>query len=600
MRSILLLFFLLFSVSVWSKDSCPLFMAGKENLSKFYRKNVSQTWTDFNKTLENSNERSLKEWYLANILSDSRSLFKNKIILNSSDSKDYVKKVFGKKGWEKINEFYNSKVFQDVDNFNYKNILSEIEKVDLSGKGIYKSYESPNKIKSNLLELEKKLANVDDSDLRVETILDTIFNLKQSGDLVDDVYLNMLSHKILANEGLLPYVGSISEATTKIDFKEQMIEKIVMGQLFIDDIKVRNELNLKLKNSIIPHYHELPTQISVSTNKGAQRGFIDFDPEDFINYALRNNDGKKTFNDVLEDYKKVVDKWAVEFIGKNEIDDYALREIPEDFQKVFYEVTAKDPSKWHAKMNKFYRKDELLYRGQSTADIKNDDDILKMFISTNRTFLSQRAKRGMGIIKKPLIDADFSKFNKLLRDDNKTLVKYVYDHMTEGPLYMNSFLFSSSKKRAVGVRFSKGFLQNSARIKEQRSQIIVEFMRRDGFGEIDINRLGSVIKGQNNDLSFASKYGRQVEVSTVGGISPDAVMRIEVKDVDDIIVSSNTNEAIGEAGKILKTRVFERNPEKPNIFKLTTTEGEVESIYYYKLVDNSVGLNFKKVEVDDF
>lgn len=223
-----------------------------------------------------------------------------------------------------------------------------------------------------------------------------------------------------------------------------------------------------------------------------------------------------------------------------------LRFVEQDFIDQFAQITASDKTRWQNKIDRWYDKNMLIWRGLADRNREiQDSELIGFFQKTSSHLASNSAlrKRSDGLTES--MKNDFLKYNRELITGE--LLTMADDHHKSGPLYGNSYGYSTSKREVVGKAFAMGAMviaeygkQNDPELQKQlKSRINVASYR--AWKDVDLGRLKVF------DSRFSYIYGRQAEVMGIGGTDPDAVMLIQ---------------RIAADGSV--THTFIRNPENPN------------------------------------
>jgi hypothetical protein len=190
---------------------------------------------------------------------------------------------------------------------------------------------------------------------------------------------------------------------------------------------------------------------------------------------------------------------------------------------------SRDPAAWRKKTNEWFMP-ELNWRGLSYKDQEvGDADILNMFKELHRQMTSNAvARETPGKTTEQIRELalkDFDRYNQdLYLGDVHKMAK---DHSETGPLYGESYGYSTSKNRTVGKAFAMGAMvfakygeQAAPEIQAQiKSRILIGVYR--GIKDVDLGRLHSI------DERFWYAYGRQQEVMGIGAADPDSVMIVQ-------------------------------------------------------------------------
>lgn len=223
-----------------------------------------------------------------------------------------------------------------------------------------------------------------------------------------------------------------------------------------------------------------------------------------------------------------------------------LRLVEQDFIDQFAQITASDKTQWQNKIDRWYDKNMLIWRGLADRNREvQDSELIGFFQKTSSHLASNSALRNRSGGLTEAMKDDFLKYNHQLITGE--LLKMADDHHKSGPLYGNSYGYSTSKREVVGKAFAMGAMviaeygkQNDPELQKQlKSRINVASYR--AWKDVDLGRLKVF------DSRFSYIYGRQAEVMGIGGTDPDAVMLIQRLAADGSV-----------------THTFIRNPKNPN------------------------------------
>nr|BFD59669.1 hypothetical protein CKG001_17760 [Bdellovibrio sp. CKG001]BFD63032.1 hypothetical protein BdHM001_17130 [Bdellovibrio sp. HM001] len=247
----------------------------------------------------------------------------------------------------------------------------------------------------------------------------------------------------------------------------------------------------------------------------------------------------------VEYYKSKTVRFVHDKDGEREI---GVRLVEPDFIDTFGVTTASSKSRWDAKINRWYDKNLLVWRGLSNRTAEPSRAELLNYFKKPATHLASNNVLRTIRNGTPLLEAikqDFALYNK--ETLNGDMIEMAIDHHRSGPKYGVSYGYSTSKREVVGKAFAMGAMvvgeygkhMDPALQAQLKSRINVASFR--AMKDVDLGRL----KAFDND--FAYTYGRQAEVMGIGATDPDAVMLIQRLDA---------------TGKVMETLL--RNIEKPN------------------------------------
>ncbi|WP_291515729.1 Fic family protein [Bdellovibrio sp. ArHS] len=247
----------------------------------------------------------------------------------------------------------------------------------------------------------------------------------------------------------------------------------------------------------------------------------------------------------VEYYRSKTVRYIHDKDGEREI---GLRLVDPDFVDLFAVNRSGNKTLWDAKIDRWYDKDMLVWRGLSNKTKEPiRQELLDYFKKPTSHLVSNSVLRALraGTPLVQAIKADFALFNK--ESLNGDMVEMAIDHHRSGPKYGISYGYSTSKREVVGKAFAMGAMvvgeygkhMDPALQAQLKSRINVASYR--ALKDVDLGRLKAF------DPEFSYTYGRQAEVMGIGGTDPDAVMLIQKLDA---------------TGKVMETLL--RNVEKPN------------------------------------
>ncbi|WP_081111940.1 Fic family protein [Bdellovibrio bacteriovorus] len=227
----------------------------------------------------------------------------------------------------------------------------------------------------------------------------------------------------------------------------------------------------------------------------------------------------------VEYYRSKTVRYVHEKDGEREI---GLRFVDPDFVDLFGVNRAYSKELWDMKIDRWYDKDMLVWRGLSNKQTEyTNEQLLNYFQTPSTHLLSNSAvkavREGKSVIE--AAKADFNKYNRELL--NGDVVQMAVDHHRTGPLYGDSYGYSTSKREVVGKAFAMGAMvvgeygkHNDPALQAQlKSRINVASYR--ALKDVDLGRLKAF------DPDFSYIYGRQAEVMGIGGTDADAIVLIQ-------------------------------------------------------------------------
>lgn len=281
-----------------------------------------------------------------------------------------------------------------------------------------------------------------------------------------------------------------------------------------------------------------------------------------------------TYNELLKDYVAFYKKSNVDYVHeKKGLEHLSVNLIDSDFIATFGNRSFRNTDLWKEKMAKWYS-DETVWRGLSRKSQEiREDEILTMFKTVNSQFVSNNVGRKISLNMTPeqmnkIIFADFKQYNDDLLTDG--LEKMAKDHSETGPMYGQSYGYSTSTKREVGKAFAMG------------AMVVAPYGQHKEFQHLLKSRVLVGMKQANKDVTlarlkqvrpiFSYKYPRQQEVMGIGAADPDSVMFVQL---------------INAEGGVIKSYV--RNPQKPHEVIIFNKEvSSVEEIDFNNIGDAQV------------
>lgn len=225
----------------------------------------------------------------------------------------------------------------------------------------------------------------------------------------------------------------------------------------------------------------------------------------------------------------------------------ALELVDPDFTALFGKNQSGNKELWDAKINRWYDRNMLVWRGlsnkyheTSTQELLNYFNVPTSHLVSNHVLSNMQEQTLLDAIKE-----DFQTYNH--ESISADVVNMANDHHKTGPRYGMSYGYSTSKREVVGKAFAMGAMviaeygkQNDPALQTQlKSRINVASFR--ALKDVDLGRLKAF------DPEFSYIYGRQAEVMGIGGTDPDAVALVQRLDAK---------------GNVIET--FFRNFDKPN------------------------------------
>ncbi|WP_127717445.1 Fic family protein [Halobacteriovorax sp. HLS] len=356
---------------------------------------------------------------------------------------------------------------------------------------------------------------------------------------------------------------------------DQILEGMENSMKLYESLSKRLDLDLPLETTPELFVPNIPNKISIHKRILKPRKLIkdykmeEVRPSQFSEYIFERLQDEDIYNEYLNSpyvlLKKLTDEFE-KFYQTSRLDylhpkfgeeKLQLGLVTPDFAHMFGNKSYKSIEKWKYKMNRWYD-DSILWRGLSSQDTATSEkEILSMFTDINDHFVSN-GNIGRSGNKIELAKKEFEKYNEDVVSGG--LVQMAKDHSESGPLYGESYGYSTSRKRSVGKAFAMGAMviaeygdhQNYQHL--LKSRVLVGMKK--SIKDVDLARL----KQMRPEFSYI--YPRQREVMGVGATDPDAVMVIQT---------------IDEAGEVILSYV--RNAKKPNEILVFDQEvNEISSI----------------------
>ncbi len=256
-----------------------------------------------------------------------------------------------------------------------------------------------------------------------------------------------------------------------------------------------------------------------------------------------------TYNKILKDYYVFYKRSNLDYIHeKKGLEHLSINLIDPDFISTFGNRSFSKTDMWQTKMSKWYL-DTTIWRGLSRKNQEiQQNEILDMFKKVNQQFVSNNVGRKISENMSTeqmnkIIFQDFDQYNNDLITDG--LEKMAKDHSETGPLYGQSYGYSTSTKREVGKAFAMGAMVVAPYGQQKEFQHLLKSRVLVGMKQAKKDVTLARLKQVRSDFSY--KYPRQQEVMGIGAADPDSVMFIQLIDAE---------------GGAFKSYV--RNPNQPN------------------------------------
>lgn len=375
---------------------------------------------------------------------------------------------------------------------------------------------------------------------------------------------------LLTKEGLPPVRlvdPFLDVQVSKEEWREYVHKGVLNSAQLQADIAHRIRIGLTVEHSPELLYPGLPETISISLRKEGSKKIVAnhsetrLESEQFNAFVktlveMHPELRQEILNDRLETMSRLADLFVehhrtktVRYIhnkdGEREI---RLRLIDPDFIENFGRNRAGSKTQWEAKIDRWYDKDMLVWRGLANRHSEpTKKELIEFFKSPNSHLVSNSVLRSLQM-GKPLGEAikqDFLTFNKELITGD--VLEMATDHHRSGPKYDISYGFSTSKREVVGKAFAMGAMvvgkygeHTDPNLQEKlKGRINVATFR--ALKDVDLGRLKAI------DSEFSYIYGRQAEVMGIGGTDPDAVVLVQ---------------RLNAKGEVTETLL--RNFDKPN------------------------------------
>jgi len=361
-------------------------------------------------------------------------------------------------------------------------------------------------------------------------------------------------------------------------WSKEIKEGIRNSQKLIDDFEYRSRMGLKLEESPYLLSPKAPPETMELTFKLQGKKDVltrveKVDPNLFHHYRMQVIESDNALKELVRTGKDpsgtwdFIDKKATELYKRDNIyfdhqkkglERLGLGPVTREFKDVYGKAVSADPLLYERKMSQFYD-DQVVWRGLASKNsVKSEEELINFFRESNNhmasnAVLGKRLSKADDIRKAGLDDLE--KYRKAIEvDGDEGIVRMAKDHSETGPMYGQSWGYSTSKDRKVGKAFAQGAMVVAPYGQHQKFQhllkqrVLVGGMKAKT--DVDLSRL----KNLRNEFSY--KYPRQQEVMGVGAMDPDAIQVVQTLD---------------EAGKA--TTTYLRNPERP--YEVLVIKGEV-------------------------
>ncbi len=375
---------------------------------------------------------------------------------------------------------------------------------------------------------------------------------------------------LLTKEGLPPVRlvdPFLDVQVSKEEWREYVHKGVLNSAQLQADIAHRIRIGLTVEHSPELLYPGLPETIAISLKKEGSKKVIEnhsetrLESEQFNAFVktlvqMHPELRQEILNDRLETMSRLADLFiehhrtkTVRYIHKKDGEqEIRLRFVDPDFIENFGRARAGNKTQWQEKIDRWYDKDMLVWRGLANRHSEpSRKDLIDFFKTPNSHLVSNSVLRSLQM-GKPLSEAikqDFLIFNKELITGD--ILEMATDHHRSGPKYGISYGFSTSKREVVGKAFAMGAMvvgkygeHKDPTLQEKlKGRINVATFR--ALKDVDLGRLKAI------DSEFSYIYGRQAEVMGIGGTDPDAVVLVQ---------------RLNAKGEVIETLL--RNFDKPN------------------------------------
>jgi hypothetical protein len=356
---------------------------------------------------------------------------------------------------------------------------------------------------------------------------------------------------------------------------DQIAQGVESTKKLYEDLIYRTERGFRLEHSPDLAAPVIPNRAMVGFKQERPRRVvqnhreIDVVPQEFVEHMeiiLQADPALARLSDVQPDvFFREMGELHRGFVRRNRLfyvhpnhgeEKLALYLADQDFIFTFGDQSYRNGRLWRAKMKDFYD-DQVIWRGLADQHHEvTEAELVSMFRDPNSHFVSNNVLRKMNSRTTrdkmvELIIEDFEQYNSDVIGEG--LVRMARDHSETGPLYGQSYGYSTSKNRTVGKAFAMGAMvvadygQHQGHQHLLKSRVLVGMQKAKK--DVDLTRL----KQLRDEFSY--KYGRQQEVMGVGGADPDSVMFVQTIDADGSVILS-----------------YVRSPENPH--KIYVIRGE--------------------------
>ena len=267
--------------------------------------------------------------------------------------------------------------------------------------------------------------------------------------------------------------------SSEVEWQNNVLRAVINRSQLEQDFLYRIKNNLTVENSPEFLYPSLPETIKVDLRKEGKSEVVQ---KEYLSVPV---DGKQfsvfveTLMEVHPEYKArlkteralVMSEMVqlfTEFYRSKTIDYIhskdgeriiQLRLVDRDFYDHFAELKIQNPQMWQEKMNRWYDQESLVWRGLSSKHHEyTDQELLDLFIQVSPHMASNRVLRhrltGEASDLLRLMKEDFKIYNKELLTGE--LITMAEDHHRTGPMYGQSYGYSTSKREVVGKAFAMG------------------------------------------------------------------------------------------------------------------------------------------------
>lgn len=244
-----------------------------------------------------------------------------------------------------------------------------------------------------------------------------------------------------------------------------------------------------------------------------------------------------TFHKIIDAYKK--------FRQKNQAENFngirRLHLVDRDAAELLHHPQSSIPDNYRAKLNSWYKTDELVWRGLATpleSGKVTEKEIIDIFRKPSDRLASNAAiaKSFKNPSSKNLVNAardDFGRYNMDLV--NNRISRIANSHVSVGPLYDESYFFSTSKDEGLSKQFALGllvFLDEGTYAELTSEEVQSKISARVLIGLRPAKYFIDTALLEDIKPKFKNNYPEEREVLGVGVADPDSVMIVKILNPD--------------------------------------------------------------------